>query len=68
MYNEGNYKQGEKTAFKMEKIIANEATDRINLQNIKVAHTAHYQKNQQPNQKVGKRAKQTFLQRRHTEG
>ena len=52
----------------MEKIIANEATDRINLQNIKVAHTAHYQKNQQPNQKVGKRAKQTFLQRRHTHG
>ena len=27
-----------------------------------------YQKNKQPNQKVGKRAKQTFLQRRHTDG
>ena len=61
MHNEGNYKQGEKTAFKMEKIIANEATDGINLQNIKVAHTAHYQKNQQPNQKVGQRTKQPFF-------
>ena len=28
MHNEGNYKQGEKTAFKWEKIIANEATDK----------------------------------------
>ena len=28
MHNEGNYKQGEKTPFRMEKIIANEATDK----------------------------------------
>ena len=28
MHNEGNYKQGEKTAFRMEKIIANKATDK----------------------------------------
>ena len=28
MHNEGNYKQGEKTAFRWEKIIANEATDK----------------------------------------
>ena len=28
MHNEGNYKQGEKTDFRMEKIIANEATDK----------------------------------------
>jgi len=27
LYNEGNYKQGEKAAFRMEKIIANETTD-----------------------------------------
>ena len=67
-HNEGNYKQGEKTAFKMEKIIENEATDRINLQNIQVAQAAQYQKNEQPNQEVGQIAKQTFLQRRHTDG
>ena len=52
-----------------EKIITNEATDKkINLQNIQAAYAAQYQKNKQPNQKVGKRPKQTFLQRRHTDG
>ena len=28
MHNEGNYKQGEKAAFRMGEIIANEATDK----------------------------------------
>ena len=41
---------------------------RINFQNIQATHTTQYQKNKQPNQKVGKRPKQTFLQRRHTDG
>ena len=41
---------------------------RINLQNIQAARTTQYQKNKQPTQKVGKRPKQTFLQRRHTNG
>ena len=36
---------GEKTALEWEKIIANEATDRINLKNIQAAHAAQYQKN-----------------------
>jgi len=40
----------------------------INFQNIQTAHTTQYQKNKQPNQKVGKRPKQPFLQRRHTDG
>ena len=40
----------------------------INPQNIQAAHATQYQKNKQPNQKVGKRTKQTFLQRRHTDG
>ena len=43
-----------------EEIIANET---INFQNIQAAHTTQYQKNKRPNQKVGKRPKQTFLQR-----
>ena len=30
---------------------------RINLQNIQTAHVAHYQKNKQPNQKTGRRAR-----------
>ena len=41
---------------------------RINFQNIQAVQTTQYQKNKQPNQKVGKRPKQTFLQRRHTDG
>ena len=41
-----------------EKMIANETTDkRINSQNIESAHIGQYQKNKQPNQKVGKRPK-----------
>ena len=36
---------------------------RINLQNIQAAHVAQYQKNKRPNQRVGQRTKQTFLQR-----
>ena len=40
----------------------------INGQNIQTAHAAQYQKNKQPNQKMGRRPKQTFLQRRHTDG
>ena len=52
-----------------EKIIANEATDKkINLQNIQAAPVAQFQKNKWPNQKMGQRTKQTFLQIRHTDG
>ena len=38
---------------------------KINFQNIQAAHEIQYQKNEQPNQKVGRRPKQTFLQRRY---
>ena len=41
---------------------------RINFQKIQAAHTTQYQKYKQRNQKVGRRPKQTFLQRRHTDG
>ena len=40
----------------------------INLKNIQAAHVAQFQKNEQPNQKMGRRTKQTFLQRKHTDG
>ena len=51
-----------------EKIVVNETTDKgFYFQNIQAARTTQYQKNKQPNQKVGKRPKQTFLQRRHTD-
>ena len=38
------------------------------IQNIQAAPAAQFQKNEWPNQKMGQRAKQTFLQRRHTDG
>ena len=50
-----------------EKITANEATFKES-KNVQAAHAAQYQKNKQPNQKMGQRPKQTFLQRRHTDG
>ena len=40
----------------------------INLQNIKTTHTGLYQRNKKPNLKMVRRFKQTFLQRRHTDG
>ena len=39
----------------------------INLKNIQAAPAAQFQKNKGPNQKMGQRTKQTFLQRRHTD-
>ena len=49
-------------------IFTKEATkQRINLQNIQAAHAAQHQKNKQPNPKMGRRLKYTFLQRRYTD-
>ena len=66
MHNEENYKQDEKTTLRMGK--NNDKCNncqRINLQNIQAAHAAQYQTNKQPNQNVGWRPKQTFIQRRY---
>ena len=41
---------------------------RINLKNIQATAAAQFQKNKWPNQKMGQRSKQTFLQRRHSGG
>ena len=52
-----------------EKIIANEATDKELISKyIQATPAAQFQKNKWPNQKMGQRTKQTFLQRRHTDG
>ena len=50
-----------------EKIIANETTDK-GLISTMYKQLIQCQKNKKPNQKVGKRPKQAFLQRRHTDG
>ena len=46
----------------------NNSKGKINFQNIQAAHITQYQKNKQPNQKIGERLTQTFLQRKHTDG
>ena len=52
-----------------EKIIANETTDNGLISKIyKQFIQLNTRKNKQPNQKVRKRPRQTFLQRRHTDG
>ena len=61
--------QGEKTAFRMgENNSKRSNLQRINLKNIQAAHSAQYQKNERPNQKISQRIKQTFLQIRHIDG
>ena len=64
LHSKGKHKQDEKTTFRMgENICKRSNGQRINLQNIQAAHAAQYQKNKQPNPKMGRRSKQTFLQR-----
>ena len=56
-------------ASEWEKIIANETTVKELISKIckHAAHAAQYQKNKQSNQRVGRRPKKTYLQRRHTD-
>ena len=55
MPNEGNYKQGEKTAFRMgENNSKWRNWQRIHLKNMQAAHAAQYQKNKRPNKKWAK--------------
>ena len=52
-----------------EKIIANERTDKRLISKIyKQVMQLNSRKINDPNQKMGQRTKQTFLQRRHTDG
>ena len=61
MHNEGNYKQGDKTAFRMRENNSKQSNQqRINLKNIQAAHAAQYQKNKRPNQKWAKELNRHF--------
>ena len=65
LHRQGNYNQGEKTTLRMGKNNSKwNNWQRTNLQIIQAAHAAQYKKSKWPNQKVGLRTKQTFLQRR----
>ena len=53
LHNEGIYKQGEKTAFRMGENNSKWSNwQRVNLKNIQVTPAAQFQKNKQPNQKI----------------
>ena len=53
MHKEGNYKQGEKAAFRIgENNNKWNNSQRINLQNIRAPHAAQYQKNKWSDQKM----------------
>ena len=69
MYSKGNYKQGEKTALRMEENNANETTDKGLISKIyEQLIQLNSRKTNNPIKKVGKRPKQTFLQSRYTDG
>ena len=69
LHSQGNYKQGFKTAFRIgENNSKWRNRQKINLKNIQATPEAQFQKNKWPNQKMGQISKQTFLQRRHTDG
>ena len=54
MHHKGNYKQGEKTAFRMgENNSQHRNWQRINLKNIQATPVAQFQKNKQHNKKNG---------------
>ena len=61
LHSRGNCKQGEKTTLRMgENNSKWNNWQMINFQNIQAAHTTQYQKNKQPNQKLGKRLNRHF--------
>ena len=68
MHSKGSHQQNEKTTHTVETNICKRHDGQgVNCQNTQTPHTTHYQENKQLNQKSGRRPKQTFLQRRHTD-
>ena len=58
LHSKGNHKQDEKTTLRMgENICKRSNWQRINHHNIQAADVAQYQKNKQPNPKMGRRPK-----------
>ena len=58
MHNKGNYKQGEKTSFRMAENNSKWSNwQRTNLKNIEATPVAQFHKNEQANQKMGQRTK-----------
>ena len=61
LHNKGNYKQGEKTAFRMgENNTKWSNWQTTNLKNIQATYAAQFQKNKWPNQKMAKELNRHF--------
>jgi len=69
LYSKEDHKQNEKTTYGLGENTNLCDWQGIDFQNIQIAHKTqhHKQTNKQPNQKMGRRPKQSFLQRRHTD-
>ena len=67
LHRKGNHKKMKRQRMDWEKILANNATDKGLISKIYKQLLQFITKNKQFNQKMG-RPKQTFLQRRHTDG
>ena len=67
MHNKGNHKQNEKTTYRMGQNICKDETDK-GLIFKKCKQLKQLTIKKQPSQKVGRRSKETFLQRGHTNG
>ena len=64
LHSKGNHKQNKKISYRIEECICHQSDGQgLNFQNIQTAHTTQQQKSKRPNSKVGRRPKQTFLQR-----
>ena len=68
MHNEGTISKVKRQPSEWKKIIKNEATDKELISKTQATSAAQLQKNKPPGQKMGQITKQTFLQRRHTNG
>ena len=62
LHSKGSHKQNERTTHRVGENNHKQCNQQwLNFQNIQVAYTTQYQKNKQPNQKMGRTPKQTFL-------
>ena len=71
MHSTWYYKQDKKTAVRVEENnCKGRNRQKINCQNILIqaVYVTQYQKDKQPNQKMGRKPKQTFVERRYTDG
>ena len=67
LHSKGNHKQMKRQLIEWKKILANDATDKGLISKI-YKQLIHLKKKNKTKQKMDRRAKQTFLQRRHTDG